>query len=69
MPPVAEVYDMGYFRNVDISRHYKEHNIALKWFRDVCEREGRSVKRFSNTEAEMVAQINHPKGTAFTFDE
>ena len=46
VPPVAEVYDMGYFRNVAISTHYKEHNIALKWFRDVCEREGRSVKRF-----------------------
>ena len=69
MPPGVFVHDLTYFRKLPLTANYKAHNVALKWFREVCEREGASEKRFSNTVQEQVAHIAHAKGTEFAFDE
>ncbi len=65
----AQVYDLEYVRNLPLTTHYKEHNVALKFVREVCAREGNTFLWFSNTDPFYVAEIHHPKGTAFTFDE
>ena len=66
---VAEVFDLRYFQNLESTCHWKDHNIALKWFRDISERDGLSQAVFSNTHAEQVPQIRHPKGMSYEFDE
>ena len=60
---------MDYFQNLDVTTNWKDHNVALKWFREGCERKGTQDFYFSNMDPETVAQIVHEKGTAFSFDE
>ena len=64
------IFDLAYFRSfTDFTSGYKQHNVALKWFRDSCELAGRHELIFSNTAVAEVAQITHPKGMQYSFDE
>ena len=54
-PPAETLFDLNYFRNLPLTANYKAHNVALKWFREVCKHEGGSQMWFSNTEPEEVA--------------
>ena len=65
-----EIFDLNYFRGyTDFTATYKQHNIALKWFRDSSEREGRTQVIFSNTRDSLVPQIIHGKGPLYSFNE
>jgi hypothetical protein len=69
-PIVPPVFEIEYFRNYnDWTGSYKQHNTALKWFRQLCERSGETLALFSNTEPEEVAELVHPKGPTFSFIE
>ena len=46
---------------------YKQHNVALKYFRDSAEKEGLDAVNFSNTDPDPVAQIVHEKGMSYHF--
>ena len=39
-PAVAEVFDIPYSRNLPVSANCREHNEALKLFREYCESRG-----------------------------
>ena len=48
---------------------YKQHSAALKYFREMCELDGRPDGFIlSNSEKAAVAAIIHPPGAAFWFD-
>jgi len=63
----AAVFEQQHFRRLKLTCHWTDHNIALKWFRDSSERVGLSVVIFSNTQAQQVPQIDHPKGMFYQF--
>ena len=64
-----EVFDLDFFERFTVfTGSYKQRNAALKYFRDVCERENSDGFRFSNQEKAAVAAIVHPKGMSFEFD-
>jgi len=66
----VDLFDLAYFQKLwEYTSTYKQHNIALKWFRDSSEREGLSERMFSNTAVAEVPQIEHPKGMDYHFDE
>ena len=67
------IFDLEYFRNRPFLTRgtwtdtYKQHNVALKYFRDSAEKEGLDVVNFSNTDPDPVAQIVHEKGMSYHF--
>lgn len=64
------IFDLAYFQNYgDITYGYKAHSAALKYFREQGELAGVTEIIFSNTEVADVAQISHPKGMQYKFDE
>ena len=68
-------FDLEYFRRESeiLTRAgtwtdtYKQHNVALKYFRDSAEKEGLDVVNFSNTDPDPVAQIVHDRGMSYHF--
>jgi hypothetical protein len=53
-----------------LTRHYRQHNVALKYFRMKCEDEGppfRDHINLSNGTKHEIAEIIHPKGTQYQF--
>ena len=66
-------WDLEFFRALKMARRYtrsfKQHNAALKWFRERCEREHLPGLTFCNSRKTAVAAIHHPKGMHFWFDE
>ena len=48
---------------------WKAHNIALKYCRQMCEKQGLDRYPFNNDSPFFVAEIDHPKGTEFWFKE
>ena len=65
------IYDLEYFRAHQISSHYRQHNVALKWLRDSCELMAMSLVNmmiFQNDHPESVAEIEHAEGTQYQFN-
>ena len=65
----SAVFDLAFFRELQVTRGYKQHNVALKWFRDSLEVQGVDSFTFSNVDAHAVPAIVHNKGPLYTFDE
>jgi hypothetical protein len=68
----ARIYDLDYFQGLaddGFTDHYKQHNIALKWFREIGERHNRDEVRFNNDGPEWVPEIQHPAGMNFSFPD
>jgi hypothetical protein len=66
----VERFGLDYFtRYADFTGTYKQHNAALKWFRQFCENSGRTEYVFNNTAVAEVPVINHPPGMGFSFDD
>ena len=64
------IYDLEWFRMFDRwTSNYKQHSIALKWFRDSKEMIGEDCMRFGNNIEHLVPDIVHQRGTAYDFDE
>ena len=62
-------FDLDYFRNFrDFTDGYKQHNIALKWFREFGEREEKVRVHMDNFGPMQVPICDHPKGMRWTFD-
>jgi hypothetical protein len=66
------VYDLNYFADwangTRWNDTYKQHSVALKYFREVGERTNVQEVVFNNHEAEAVGVIVHEKGEAFHFE-
>ena len=60
------VYDLEYFRSIPLYTNWKDHNIALKFLREHCEANNHTV--FWLDSAVPVPEIDHPKGTSFSFN-
>jgi hypothetical protein len=57
------------FAAIPITRGYKQHNIALKWFRDISERAGLSSHTFSNrVPAHVPNCVHEPKSPLYHFE-
>ena len=65
----STVFDLAFFRELEVTRGYKQHNVALKWFRDSLEDQGLDSLTFSNVDAHDVPAIVHQKGPLYTFNE
>ena len=74
-PPEVIIHPKGvqYFqdRRVALRRHWRQHNTALKWLREMCEAEGKhylclGIARDEPT-MHSIAEISRPGGTSFTF--
>ena len=65
-----EVFTAEFFlRMAAFEGQYKQHSAALKYFREMCELDGRvDGLILSNSHKAAVAAIIHPPGTAFWFD-
>ena len=69
-PAAPQIYGLEYFQNFNTwTSTYKQHNIALKWFRDSSERGGLDRVTFSNTQPEEVSELVHGEGTNYQFNE
>ena len=74
-PAVADKpYDLAFFQGYQtFSANYKQHNTALKWFREKAENSANpdddTGLLFSNTEPMPVPVMNHPGGMNYDFDE
>ena len=63
-----QVFDLEYFRTFrPFTRGYKQHNEALKWFRDTLEPQGIKFRTFSNTNPILVQECVHPPGMDYWF--
>ena len=63
-----QVFDLEYFRTFrPFTRGYKQHNEALKWFRDTLEPQGIKFRTFSNTNPILVQECTHPPGMDYWF--
>ena len=62
-------FDLEYFRSLPTPNGYKQHNVALKYFRDTSEVDGLEAFVFNNTEPNPVPPIVHEKGTNYHFEE
>jgi hypothetical protein len=76
-PEIQPVYSLEHFRCYTWFRSgYKQHSAALKWFRDISEREAYMLWQPAKSahpcvfgdDATAVAAIVHPKGTEYDFD-
>ena len=68
----ARIYDLDYFQGLaddGFTDHYQQHSIALKWFREIGERQNRDQVRFNNDGPEWVPEIQHPAGMDFSFPD
>ena len=67
----GKVFDAAFFQNFkEFTGYYKQHNVALKWFRGVQENLATPCDLlFSNTSCAAVAAIIKGKGMAYDFDE
>ncbi len=64
------VYNLEYFQSFcSWTGSYKQHNIALKWFRDSSEPQSRTCVVFDNTNPAEVPEIVHPKGMQYHFNQ
>ena len=65
-----EVFTAEFFlRMAAFEGQYKQHNAALKYFREMCELDGRvDGLILSNSQKAAVAAIIHPSGPSFWFD-
>ena len=66
---VGQIFDLPYFQQISLTCGYKQHNIALKWFRDSREKMGEDHVVFPNDCAVRVAHNLHLKGTNYSWDE
>ena len=65
-PQSRTIYTLEYFQTLQLNTHWREHNIALKFLREVAE--AQQVDRLWMDFGPMeISKINHPKGTAFSF--
>ena len=63
-------FDLAYFQRFrPFTGGYKQHNIALKLFRNLAERRNLNFIVFDNHRCVNVAVCDHPKGMLFSFDE
>ena len=68
--PPPERFDLEYFLSFqDFTWSYRQHNVALKWFRQFCENAGLTEYIFSNTAVADVPIINHRQGMSYSFDD
>jgi hypothetical protein len=65
----AQCFDLEYFQQVGatLTRTYRLHNQALKWFRQEAEAAGVDSVVFSNVAPNPIAQIEHSVGTDYHF--
>ena len=75
-PPILEMerpigaFDLAYFQQFrPFTGGYKQHNLALKWFRLLAERRTLNFIVFDNHRPIEVPVCDHPKGMEFSFDE
>ncbi len=65
------VFNLAFFQSREVDKHWKYHNAALKWFRkqdDTTERwASGGWRKFSNTDNNWRAEIDHPTGMQWTF--
>jgi hypothetical protein len=62
------IWNLEYFQSFrSWTGTYKQHNIALKWFRDSSEQRGQHSVIFDNSVE--VPEIVHPKGMQYSFNE
>ena len=67
--PATQVYDIAFFRKVEVRDTYKQHNAALKYFRGELEcHQWTGPLFFIETEPVRIAAIVHPKGMEYGFD-
>ena len=66
----ARIFDVAFFQKQqdELNRNYKQHNAALKWFRESCEEFEQVEMVFSNESSHAVPQIVHPKGMHYTWN-
>ena len=74
--PVLEVerskvrFDLAYFQHFQpFTSGYKQHNVALKWFRLLAERSGLNFINFDMHGTVAVPVCDHPLGMSYSFDE
>ena len=60
------MYDLEYVRNLPLYAKWKDHNVALKFLREHCEANHHTV--FWLDSKVPVPEIDHPKGTSFSFN-
>lgn len=68
-PQSRPVLNLEFFEQFQVHAHWSDHNIALKYGRYLCERNGTAEIVFPNDEPWRVAHCIHPKGTKFYFDD
>jgi hypothetical protein len=68
VPGEQTVFDLEYFRHLEITGSYKQHNVAMKWHRQEAESAGLDSLTFDNTAPNPVATIVHGQGTSFHFE-
>ena len=56
---LPEVMHLSYFEDLEVTCPWREHNIALKYARHVCERRGHRSMKFMNTDPFLVAPLIH----------
>ena len=67
-PGTYRIFDIHYFRSFTQWPYtYKQHNVALKWFREKAEDRGLDVADVSGAGLQ-VAEIDHPKGMGHTWN-
>ena len=71
MSPSGGFWGLDFFQRMRVfTAGYKQHNAALKWFRNVCEQGAHPDGfRFSNERKAAVGAIQHPKGLHYQFDD
>ena len=63
------MFDLDYFRNFrEFTDGYKQHNIAMKWFREFGETQETARVDMDNSGPMQVPICDHPKGMHWTFD-
>jgi hypothetical protein len=70
------IFNLDYFRKFMEPGHtwgftsaWRQHNIALKYVRDSSEMTGIDRVIFHNSDATLIAEIVHEKGTGYSFNE
>ena len=67
----TQVFDLGFFQGLEVGEHWRNHNAALKLYREQDDNPEswarESWRKFSNTEKDWRAEIDHPRGMQFSF--
>ncbi len=65
------MFHLGFFQGLEVGEHWRNHNAALKWYREQDDNPEswarESWRKFSNTEKDWRAEIDHPRGMQFSF--